>query len=144
MDGISINLKTVQTNIVMFDVSGLGLNSEEFILELNKRGIKSKTRGRTTVRMITHRGVDEEDIRYALKVIREMVAELSEHYVRHWEKSNIERRINALFGIPGIEKEPRNKKRKLNAQVGVLVNHSNPNKREILLMTSENPYHWIL
>ncbi len=60
------------------------------------------------------------------------------------EKSNIERRINALFGIPGIEKKLKGKKRKLNAQVGVLVNHPNPNKRGILLMTSENPYHWNL
>ena len=83
MDGISSNLKTVQTNIVMFDISGLGLNSEVFVSELNKRGIKSKTRGRTTVRMVTHRGVDEEDIYYALKIIREMTTELNEHHVKY-------------------------------------------------------------
>lgn len=83
INGISIDLKSVQTNIVMLDVSGLGLNSEEFVSELKKRGIKSKTRGRTVVRMITHRGVDEEDIYYALKVICEIVTELNEHHVKH-------------------------------------------------------------
>lgn len=75
MDGISINMETVQTNIVMLDVGGLGIDSSQFVSALNERGIKSKTRGRTAIRMLTHRGVEEEDIHYALSVIEDVVKE---------------------------------------------------------------------
>lgn len=79
MDGISLDLETVQTNIVMFDVSGLGVDSNQFVSALNERGIKSKTRGRTAVRMLTLRGVEEEDVHYALNVIEDVVKELHKH-----------------------------------------------------------------
>jgi threonine aldolase len=76
IDGISIEMESVQTSIVMFDVSGLGVNSDQFVSALNKRGIKSKTRGKTAVRMIPHRGIEEEDIHYTLQVIKDVVKEL--------------------------------------------------------------------
>jgi len=78
LDGISINMETVQTNIVYSDVSGLGVDSNQFVSALNERGIKSKTRGRTVVRMITYRGIEEDDIRYALTVIEDVTQELRE------------------------------------------------------------------
>jgi threonine aldolase len=79
MDGISIDLKSVQTNIVIFDVSGLGINSDQLVSALNQHGIKSKTRGKTAVRMLTHRGIEEEDIHYTLNIIKDVVKELREH-----------------------------------------------------------------
>jgi len=79
IDGISIEMESVQTNIVIFDVSGLGINSDQLVSALNQRGIKSKTRGKTAVRMLTHRGVDEEDMHYALNVVEDVVRKLREH-----------------------------------------------------------------
>jgi threonine aldolase len=78
LDGISINMETVQTNIVYLDVSGLGVDSNQFVSALNERGIKSKTRGRTVVRMIAYRGIEEDDVRYALTVIKDLTQELRE------------------------------------------------------------------
>jgi threonine aldolase len=79
MDGISLDLETVQTNIIILDVSGLGVDSNQFVSALNGKGIKTKTRGRTAVRILTHRGVEEEDVRYALNVIGDVAKELREH-----------------------------------------------------------------
>jgi len=73
MEGVSINLGTVQTNIVIFDVGGLGLDSSRFISELNGRGVKASNYGRTLVRMVTHRGVEREDAEYALRAVEEIV-----------------------------------------------------------------------
>ena len=69
--GIFVNLKTVQTNIVYFDVRSLGISAEEFVARLAERGVKVLTR-----RMVTHRGIERADIDYTLDCIREVV----EHY----------------------------------------------------------------
>jgi threonine aldolase len=79
VNGISIDLETVQTNIVYFDVSGLGVDSGQFVSALGKRGIKCKTRGRTVVRMVTYRGIEEDDVRYVQSVIEDVARELREH-----------------------------------------------------------------
>lgn len=73
MEGISINLKTVQTNIVVFDVGGLGLDASQFISKLRERGVKSSDFGGTLVRMVTHRGIEREDIECTLKAVEEIV-----------------------------------------------------------------------
>jgi len=78
INGISINIETVQTNIVYFDVSGLGVDSSHFVSVLEERGVLSKTRGRTVVRMVTYRGIEEEDIHYALTLIEDVANELRE------------------------------------------------------------------
>ena len=79
IEGISLDMETVQTNIVIFDVSGLGTDSNQFVFALNERGVKSKTRGKTAVRMLTHRGVEEEDINYALSVIEDVARKFHKH-----------------------------------------------------------------
>ena len=80
IQGISLDMETVQTNIVLFDVSGLGIDSKQFVSALEKRGIKSKTRGRTVVRMITHRGIHEDDIHYALGIMDDVVKKFCEQH----------------------------------------------------------------
>ena len=78
LDGIRIDLETVQANIAYLDVSGLGVDTTQFVAALDKQGIKSKTRGRTVVRMLTYRGIEEEYVRYALTVIEDVVKTLRE------------------------------------------------------------------
>jgi len=80
IEGISIDMDSVQTNIIMLDVSGLGINSEQSVSALGKKGLKAKTRGRNAVRMLTHRGIEEEDIRYCLSKIHEVVEDLRLHH----------------------------------------------------------------
>jgi threonine aldolase len=72
LPGISIDLDTVQTNIIIFNVSALG-GSSTFIGALEKKGVKCLSRDETHVRMVTHRMVSEEDIDIALERIKEVV-----------------------------------------------------------------------
>lgn len=71
--GISINLETVQTNIVRFDIADLGINSKHFIFKLNKYGIKALEYKRTGIRMVTHRMITPLDIDYTLRIINKMI-----------------------------------------------------------------------
>ncbi len=70
---ISIDLDTVQTNIIIFDVSQLG-GSEKFIAALEKKGVKCLPRDENRIRMVTHRMVSAEDIDIALERIREVIS----------------------------------------------------------------------
>ncbi|MEM3641822.1 MAG: low-specificity L-threonine aldolase, partial [Candidatus Bathyarchaeia archaeon] len=76
IDGISVNLKNVQTNIVHFNVSGLGITSDKFIFKLNECGVLALTRDRNVVRMVTHRGIEKEHIEKALDIIKSLVKEI--------------------------------------------------------------------
>jgi threonine aldolase len=70
--GIQVALETVQTNMVYFDVEGLGLDSVSFIQELEKRLVKASLRPPTGVRMVTHRHISRENISYVLGVVEEI------------------------------------------------------------------------
>jgi len=76
--GVSIDLETVQTNIVRYDIAGLGMNPKQFVSKLGEYGVKvigSGTWGSGTgMRMVTHRMISREDIEYTLSVI-ERIAE---------------------------------------------------------------------
>ncbi len=70
---ISIDLETVQTNIVIFDVSNLGVTSAEFVRKLGEHGVKSLPMNETSIRMVTHRGIEREDIEYTIDSIDKVV-----------------------------------------------------------------------
>ena len=69
--GISINLEAVQTNIVRYDIRGLGMDANRFVSELSKYGIKTSGSG-SSIRMVTHRMISRGDIDYTLKVIEKI------------------------------------------------------------------------
>jgi threonine aldolase len=69
--GISLDLATVQTNIVRFDVGGLGYTTESFAEALARTGVKVSGReGASGVRMVTHRHIDDASIEAALDAVR--------------------------------------------------------------------------
>ncbi len=74
MDGIKIDLRRVQSNIVMFDISDLGVSGSDFISALLKHGVKALTVRGNIIRMVTHRGIGREDILQTLDVIKEVTA----------------------------------------------------------------------
>jgi len=76
VNGISVDLETVQTNIVAFDVGGLGTDSSRFASKLNEHGVKASVLGGTRVRMVTHRGIEREDIEYALEAVESVAREI--------------------------------------------------------------------
>lgn len=76
LPGIKIDLQTVQTNIVVFNVEKLGITSSKFVEMLNNRGVKAVEFGSSLVRMVTHRGISSRDVKYALSAVKDLVEEL--------------------------------------------------------------------
>ncbi|MCX6653178.1 MAG: aminotransferase class I/II-fold pyridoxal phosphate-dependent enzyme [Methanomassiliicoccales archaeon] len=66
IDGVRIDMMTVQTNIVLADVSGTGMTSEEVSDRLEKEGVLVVTFGPKTIRFVTHHGIVANDIENAL------------------------------------------------------------------------------
>jgi len=75
IDRVEVDLRTVQTNMVVFNVKGLGLSASTFVEMLSTRGVKALDYGGFLVRMVTHRGVSKDDIEYTLSAVRELVEE---------------------------------------------------------------------
>jgi len=76
IDGLHVDLRTVQTNMVMCDVDGLGISAEAFVERLRARGVLVNSISKIRVRFVTHRGIEKEDIEEALRIIEGVVREI--------------------------------------------------------------------
>ena len=74
IDGISLDLETVQTNIIYFDIGGLRISSEIFLAKLKQKGVLATNRDRSKIRMVTHKGIEREDVRKTLDVVEDISA----------------------------------------------------------------------
>lgn len=71
--GIRVDLDSVQTNIVRFDVSGLGHTTSSFADALRGSGVRvSGGAPPSGVRMVTHRHIDDDSVDEALATIRRL------------------------------------------------------------------------
>ncbi|MGD9130917.1 MAG: GntG family PLP-dependent aldolase [Candidatus Bathyarchaeota archaeon] len=77
IQGIRIDLNRVQTNIVCYDVSDLGLSAEIFVSKLKEKGVLALPLAEKTVRMVTHRGVEGEHIQKAVGTIENIIDEMN-------------------------------------------------------------------
>ncbi|MBI0584451.1 MAG: aminotransferase class I/II-fold pyridoxal phosphate-dependent enzyme [Methanomassiliicoccus sp.] len=75
--GLKIDLSTVQTNIVVVDVTATGKTSEEFIAEAGKKGLAISDLGPRTVRLVTHHGISREDVDRAVSIVEEIAMSCS-------------------------------------------------------------------
>jgi len=69
LKSFTINLDAVQTNIVIFDATPSGTSGPEIADELSNEGVRCVSFG-PEVRMVTHRDVNEDDIDYAINILR--------------------------------------------------------------------------
>jgi threonine aldolase len=76
-EGVSLNLSHVQTNIVILDVSGLRVTAEEWVGKISEFGVKAGAVDPSRVRMVTHRGIEKEDIEYALNSAEKVARQFS-------------------------------------------------------------------
>lgn len=60
--GIDIDIDTVQTNIVVVDLSAGGLSVAECLIRLEKEGVLVVPFGRTKIRAVTHLDLDDADV----------------------------------------------------------------------------------
>ena len=72
--GIEIDLAAVQTNIVIFDVSGTGKTSVEIAAALKAHGVLAGTVNPQTIRFVTHLNVSRTNCEYALDSLRTVCA----------------------------------------------------------------------
>ena len=73
MAGISVPHQ-VQTNIVIFDISGTGLTTQEFSARLKSRGVLINGVNATEMRLVTHFDVTRADCETALTALAEVAA----------------------------------------------------------------------
>ena len=71
--GITIDLTSVHTNIVVADVSGTGMSSVEFIRRVGERGLKIGSGYGDSVRFVTHYDVKRAACEQAVEVVRDVV-----------------------------------------------------------------------
>jgi threonine aldolase len=71
---IKVDLETIQTNMVYFDLQESGMNAYQFLSKLAEYNILGLPRPPTKVRLVTHYGISEEDINTTIKVIKGIVS----------------------------------------------------------------------
>jgi threonine aldolase len=76
--GLSVDLASVQTNIVNVDVKGLRIDAGTFTKHLDARGVRGLAGIGTIVRFVTYRGIIRADVEQAAAVVGTMVG------VRPW------------------------------------------------------------
>jgi len=74
--GIAVDLDSVETNMVYFDVAGTGVSGAEFSRRLMvEHEVKISALAPTVLRAVTHLDVDARDIEFAIQAIRSVAAE---------------------------------------------------------------------
>jgi threonine aldolase len=71
-----VHAQILQTNIVNVDIGGTGVFSYDFISKLKKHGVLALPRDKNTVRLVTHRGIERDDILETVNAIDEVVKHL--------------------------------------------------------------------
>jgi threonine aldolase len=75
IEGISVNPNEVDTNMVFFDVAGLGTSAAAFAGRmLSEYGIRVGPMGPTLIRAVTHLDVDTSAVDEAIAAARDLAA----------------------------------------------------------------------
>jgi len=74
ISGIKVDLATIQTNMVYFDLRESNMDTFQFLPKLAEHNILGSPRPPTKVRLVTHYGINEEDIYTTIKAIKEIVS----------------------------------------------------------------------
>ncbi len=77
LPGIRLDASRVRTNIIIFDISGLGLTAVEFSRALKERGVLANGISPTQIRMVTHCDVTRQDCERAITAMDEIIARTS-------------------------------------------------------------------
>jgi threonine aldolase len=75
--GVAVDMERVQTNMVIFDISDLGVADDAFLSKLKEKGVCALTTAQNKVRLVTHRGIEKEHITKAVAAIANVADELA-------------------------------------------------------------------
>lgn len=73
LPGLTIDLASVQTNIVVAEVAGTGMTGTEFIRRVGEKGLKIGSGYGDAVRLVTHLDVNRADCEAAVEIVSEVV-----------------------------------------------------------------------
>jgi threonine aldolase len=76
LDGLRVDLDRVQTNMVLFDMSELGVADERFLSLLRGKGVLAAAIAKHKIRFVAHRGIEREHVEKALDAVRSVVEDL--------------------------------------------------------------------
>ena len=76
IEGVAVDMERVQTNMVLVDISGLGVADEVFLSKLKEKGVLALTNAKNKVRMVTHRGIEKEHVEKAVAAVAKVANEL--------------------------------------------------------------------
>jgi threonine aldolase len=79
--GIFIDPAKVQTNIVIFDVSGLGHHAKELSALMKAHGVLANSVSPTYIRMVTHSGISRAQCQRAIEVLARIAQDASAEVV---------------------------------------------------------------
>lgn len=71
---LKIEPEKVKTNIVIFDVTDTGMNSDEILRRVREQGLIGSTVNESVVRLVTHLDVTRADCEQAAEIIRQVCA----------------------------------------------------------------------
>ncbi len=77
MPGITVDLETVQTNMVIADIAGTGLTVDEFLERLHAAGVLSGSVSSAAVRFVTHHDVPREKVEAAVDRIAAVLGQVT-------------------------------------------------------------------
>lgn len=73
IDNLVVKSEDIQTNIVTGSIGNSVLSIDDFLNKLFEKGIKAKKISQSTFRMVTHFGIDEEDVRNIAGEVRNVL-----------------------------------------------------------------------
>jgi threonine aldolase len=73
--GLGVDLSTVQTNIVVVELTSERMTQEEVVAGLEEKGVLVVPWTKGRIRLVTHYGVERRDIEEALQIISDFVKE---------------------------------------------------------------------
>jgi threonine aldolase len=77
INGVQIDLKNIQTNIVIFNLASSAIDDNAFIQALKENGILALTQGKNKVRLVTHIGIEKEHIEETATSIARILSKLT-------------------------------------------------------------------
>lgn len=75
VEGLNVDLDSVQSNIINLEVAGLGIDAATFARHLDRKQVRGLPGLGTVVRFVTYRGITRSDIQEALEAVLELVGE---------------------------------------------------------------------
>jgi len=72
-----IVVEPVETNLIFFDVSGLGVTAEAFNALLREKGLRISVLGKTRGRAVTHLDVSREQVKEGLEIMQQVAAQIT-------------------------------------------------------------------